>query len=146
MLTSVKDWKITRVSNKVAAGTSQVDSSRVDMTGFDSVMFLCGVDTSTTTGTLQLVAKSNPADSTSNSTTEVTGTSITDSGGNQANQDFLINLHRPQNRYAYVSAVRGVANIALDGIWAIQYNASKGPLALTQPTTVSAADTGGPNA
>jgi hypothetical protein len=141
-----KDCKIVRVSNKVAAGTSSVDSSRADMTGFDSVIFLAAVDTSLTTATLQLIAKSNAADSTSSSTTEVTGTTITDSGGNQANQDFAITVHRPQNRYAYVTAVRGVANLALNAIYAILFNASKGPLPVTQPATVSANDIGGPNA
>ena len=43
MLTMLKDFKITRVSNLVAAGTSQIDSSRVDMAGFDSVAFLVGL-------------------------------------------------------------------------------------------------------
>src|SRR5438874_1275433 len=94
MFTLTKDCKITRVSNKVAAGTGTTDSSRVDMTGFDSVCFLAALDTSTTAATVQLIAKSNPADSTSGSTTEKSGTTITDSGGNQANRDFSVDLHR----------------------------------------------------
>lgn len=145
MLTLTKDMKITRVSSKVAAGVVATDSARVDMTGFDSVAFIASVDTSLTTATLNLTAKSNPADSTVGSTTEKAGTTITDAGGNQANRDFIVDVHRPQNRYAYATFTPLVANVALNAIYAVQYNASKGPLPITQPTT-STVDQAGPNA
>lgn len=145
MFTLGKDVKVTRVSNKVAAGTSQIDSSRVDMTGFDSVLFLASIDTSTDTAVITLIAKSNVADSTSNSTTEKTGTAVTDASGNQANRDFMVDLHRPQNKFAYCSMTRTTANVAVNAIYAVQYNAAKGPLPVTQPTTTTI-DFGGPNA
>lgn len=146
MFTMSKDCKVTRVSNKVAAGTSQIDSARVDMTGFDSVIFVAGLDTSTATAVITAIAKSNPADSVAGSTTEKTGTAVTDAGGNQANQDYVVDLHRPQNRYAYCSLTRTVANVAVNAIYAIQYNAAKGPLPVSQPATTAPVDFGGPNA
>lgn len=143
MLTLTKDMKITRVANKTAAGTTQVDSARVDMAGYDSVAFVVGIDVSLDTAVITAIAKSNPADSATGSTTEKTGTPVTDAGADQSNRDFVVDVHRPQNRYAYCSVTRTVANVSLCGIWAIQYNAKSLPV--TQPATVTA-DLGGPNA
>lgn len=145
MFTLLKDCKVTRVSNKVSAGTSQIDSSRVDMTGFDSVAFLIALDTSTDGALITAFAKSNAADSATNSTIEKTGTVVTDAGGAQANRDFILDLHKPTLRYAHCSLTRTVANVAVNAIYAIQYNAAKGPLPITQPTT-STVDFAGPNA
>ena len=134
MFDFVKDVKITRVSAGATAAFTDVESDRVDMTGFDSVLFVCALGAVTSGGVVQLVAKSNAADSASNSTTEKSGTSITTSSGDYDNKLLIVDLHRPTLRYAYVTVVRDTQNAAINYILAIQYNAKNVPI--TQGSTV----------
>lgn len=143
MFTLAKDCKITRVMNAVATGTTDQDSDRVDMTGFDSVCFVAALGDCTDTATIGLIAKSNPADSTSGSTTEKTGTNTTLNATSGDNKLLILDLHRPQNRYAYVTVDRGTAGAVIDGVFAIQYNSKSGPI--TQGSTVLSTDIAGPN-
>ncbi len=144
MFTLPKDAKITKVANYAAASTTDVDSARVDMTGYDSVTFLCAVGDVTSTAVIQAVAKSNPADSTSNSTTELTGTAVTADATSADNSIFAITVHKPQNRYAYCTLKIDTANAVFENIIAVQYNAKNLPV--TQPATTVANDVAGPNA
>src|ERR1043166_586765 len=143
MRSLLKDSKITRVSNSAVAGTTDIDSARVDMTGFDSVMFIALLGDVTSTSALQLIAKSNAADSTSSSTTEKAGTAITAGASDYDNKALVVDLHKPQNRYAYCTLVIDTANAVVDGIIAIQYNARSVPT--SQPSSVGDAVLGGPN-
>ncbi len=145
MFTLSKDVKFTRVSNSAVAATTDVDSSRVDMTGYDSVMFVALLGDVTSTSVLQILAKSNAADSTSSSTTEATGTAVTAGATDNDNVLYGVDLHKPTLRYAYCTLKRGTANAVVDGILAIQYNASKGPLPVTQ-AAFGALSVAGPNA
>lgn len=144
MFSMIKDCKITRVSNSVSAGTTDPDSDRVDMTGFDSVMFVWVLGDVTSGAVLQAVAKSNAADSTSGSTTEKSGTSVTAGASDYDNKLLIVDLHRPTLRYAYSTLVRDTQNAVVDGCVAIQYNAKSMPV--TQGSTVGDAVLGGPNA
>ena len=144
MLTLGKDCKITRVSNSASASTTDVDSSRVDMTGFDSVLFLWLIGDVTSGSVIQAIAKSNAADSTSSSTTEKSGTSITAGATDYDNKILAVDLHRPTLRYAYSTLVIDTQNAVVDGCIAIQYNAKNPPI--TQGSTVGDLVFGGPNA
>lgn len=144
MFTMLKDCKITRVANDAAASTTDVDSSRVDMTGYDSVMFIAILGDVTVGAVLSLTAKSNAADSTSSSTTEKAGTTITAGASDYDNKMLIVDLHRPTLRYAYCSLQIDTANAVVDGIIAIQYNAKSMPV--TQGSTVGDGVVGGPNA
>lgn len=144
MLTLLKDCKITRVMNAVAAGTTDQESDRVDMTGFDSVIFILLMGDNADTATIGLIAKSNAADSTSGSTTEKTGTNTALTATSGDNKLVIVDLHRPTLRYAYVTVDRGTANVVIDGVIAIQYNSKAQPI--TQGSTVLTGDVGGPNA
>lgn len=142
--TMVKDVKFVRVSNAAAAGTSDIDSSRVDMTGYDSVLFCWLLGDVADTATLQAIAKSNAADSTSGSTTEKSGTAITAGAADYDNKLLIVDLHRPTLRYAYSTLDRGTANAVVDGCIAILYNSHA--RAVTQDSSVGDAVVGGPNA
>lgn len=146
MFTLGKDCLITRVNNAASAGTTDQDSARVDMTGFDSVIFIWAVGDVTAASVITAIAKSNAADSTSGSTTEKTGTQVTAGASNVDNKLFVVDLHRPTLRYAYSTLVIDTQNAVVDGCIAIQYNSSKGPLPVTQGSTVFDYALGGPNA
>lgn len=144
MLSILKDCKITRVNNSAVAGTTDQDSSRVDMTGFDSVIFIWLLGDVTSGSVLQAIAKSNPADSTTSSTTEKSGTSITAGASDYDNKQLIVEVQRPQNRYAYSTLVIDTQNAVVDGCVAIQFNSKAVPV--TQGSTVGDGVTGGPNA
>ncbi len=145
MYSLLRDSVITVVSPAAVAGTTDIDSARVDMTGFDSVMFIAVLGDVLITSALTLVAKSNAADSTSSSTTEKTGTIIASAGATSEDSNaMIVDLHRPTLRYAYCTLIIDTANAVVDCIIAIQYNAKSVPT--TQGATVAASDLGGPNA
>jgi hypothetical protein len=144
MFTMLKDCKVTRVSNSQAASQTDIDSARVDMKDYESVMFVALLGDATSGSVLQLTAKSNAADSTSGSTTEKAGTQITAGASDYDNKMLIVDLHRPQNRYAYCSLAIDTQNCVVDGILAIQYNAKSKPI--TQGSTVGDGVVGGPNA
>lgn len=146
MFTFGKDCKITRVNNAAVAGTTDQDSARVDMTGFDSVAFIWSLGDVTAASVITASAKSNAADSTTSSTTEKTNTTITAGASDYDNKLIIVDLHRPTLRYAYSTLVIDTQNAVVDGCIAVQYNASKGRLPITQGSTVGQLEFGGPNA
>lgn len=144
MFTLPKDAKITKVANYAAASTTDVDSARVDMTGYDTVTFIAAVGDVTSGCVLNLTVKSNAADSTSSSTTEKAGTTIT-AGSTDTDNCLLINtVHKPTLRYAYATLAIDTQNAVFENIIAIQYNAKNVPV--TQPATTVDNVVAGPNA
>ncbi len=144
MFTLSKDCKFTMVNNPVAAGTTGQDSSRVDMTGYDSVMFIWSLGDNVSGAVFTATAKSNAADSTSSSTTEKAGTTITAGTSDTDNKLICVDLHRPTLRYAYSSLAIATQNVVVNCCIAIQYNAKNPPV--TQSSSVFDCVLGGPNA
>ncbi len=144
MFTLPKDCKITKVANYAAASTTDVDSARVDMTGFDTVTFVAAVGDCTSGSVLTLVAKSNAADSTSNSTTEKANTAITAGTSDCDNSLLMVTVHKPTLRYAYASLGIDTQNAVFENIIAFQYNAKSVPV--TQGALVVSNEVAGPNA
>lgn len=134
----LKDFKVTRVSNSAAAAQTAIDSSRVDMTGFDSVVFIALLGDVTVSSVLTLTAKENSADSTSGAAA-ITGAATaayTATATDADNKLLVSDIFRPSLRYAYVSLTRTAANAVVDGILAVQYNSKALPI--TQSSDVLA--------
>jgi len=138
---------ITRVTNDAVAGTADADSTVLDMTGYDGVLFVAMVGDVTSTCVLQLVAYENTASSTSSpAPTPVTGgatTAITCGATAQDNTMMIVDVIRPSMRYVFVRIHRTVANAVIDGVIAIQYR-GKTPPPITQGATVIASITSTP--
>jgi hypothetical protein len=130
------DIQITQVSNGAAAGTSEVDSSILDMSGYDGVMFVASLATVVDACVLTLT----PQDNTLNQTggmTAITGiTAPTFTASTSSNTLMVVDVYRPQSRYVRAAFTRTAQNATLNNIVAIQYKASKKPT--TQGTTVLA--------
>lgn len=136
----LKDCKITRVANAAAAGTSEVLTSVLDMTGYDGVLFVAALGDVTATSVVTLTAKGNTASSTSSPTpTDVTDgvTAAFTAGASDADNKLLVvDVVRPSQRYVFASLTRTTANAVVDGIIAIQYRGRSLPV--TQGSTVLA--------
>ncbi len=105
--------KYQRVSNAVSAGTTDVDSTAVDLTAAESVTFLVllGALTSTNVTTAKL------QESDDNSTfTDVTGGTASDTVDDDDNQILVLEYLRAKKRYVRVKLTRATANAVVDGI------------------------------
>lgn len=130
----LKDAKISRVMNAVAAGTSAQNTSVVDMAGFDSVMFIALLGDVVSGSVLTLTVNENTANSTSSPTpTAVTNgaTAAYTAGASDADNTMLVvDVHNITKRYVYATLTRTTQNAPIDGVICIQYNARSVPQTL----------------
>lgn len=139
MFSLLKEAKITRVGNSAVAGTTDQDSTVLDMTGYDSVMFVALLGDATATSALELQAFGNTASSTSSPTpVELTDGDVTytAAASDADNKILVLDIQRvnPTYRYVFCRLVIDTANCVTDGLLAIQYNARTIPV--TQGSTV----------
>jgi len=138
----LEECKITRVANAAVAATTDVDGDRVDMTGYDSVLFVALLGDVTSGSVLELQALQNTADSASSPTpAEITADNVTHTAGaSDADNKLLavvVHRHDPAlGRYLFPRLKRGSQNAVLDGMLAIQFNARNVPV--TQSATLLA--------
>jgi hypothetical protein len=131
LLTSVK---FTRVANSAAVGTTAINGTVLDMTGYDGVLFLAEAGT-ITDGGLVLKAQGGAASDGSDAA-DLLGTATTLGNAND-NAVAALDVYRPLERYLRPVVVRGGSTGAvLDGIIAVQYAASHKPT--VQDATVAA--------
>lgn len=126
------------VKDAVAAGTSEITSDVVDMSGFDAarVILLLGDVTSGSVITVNL--KSNSANSTS-SPTPTTDSSTTAYTAGTADADIkaiTLDVIRPTGRYVFATVTRITQNAVVNGIVIELYRARAVPI--TQDATVIA--------
>lgn len=131
--TILKDAKISYVLGAVAAGTSAQNSSVLDMSGYDSVIFIAMLGDVTSGSVLTLTINENTASSTSSPTpTAVTdgATAAYTAGASDADSKCLVvDVHRGlTKRYVYAALTRTTQNAVINGILAIQYNARSLPV------------------
>lgn len=127
----IKGIKCTVVSPAAVAATSQIDSSIVDMAGYDGVMFLALTGDVTSGSVLSLLAKGNTANSISSPSPTTLGTatytSLTSTDADS--MSLLVDVYRPTQRYMFASLTRTTQNAVIGGIIAIQYQAHTKPTA-----------------
>jgi predicted transcriptional regulator len=124
------------------ANSSSTDSNstRLDMQGFDGVLFVTTITDSTATGVATLKAEQNTADSDTGMTL-ITGASAaaTCSTNDDLNGKILIvDVRAPRQRYVQGVRTSATANIAFGEIIAIRYGPRLAPLALSSTTAASA--------
>ncbi len=111
--------KMARVSNAVAAGTTAVNSSSVDMQGFESCTFLVALGAITTGAVTSIKVQQSGDDGVADSFADLKGTSITIADTDD-NKIALVEVHNPRERYVRCVVSRGTANAVIDSIVAIQ--------------------------
>lgn len=130
----LSDSKITRLSNAAASGNSAVNSTALDMQGFDAVTFLVAlgaVDANTTASVfIEQSSDNNSADAWA-----TLADSGVDVGQSDDNKVVALEVLDPQERYLRCCVTRQAT--VVDGIVAIQRAAKLAPV--TQSTTVLSA-------
>jgi hypothetical protein len=124
-----------------AASSTDGNSTRLDMAGFDGVMFFTTITDCVSGGVATLKVEENTSDADSGMTL-ITGASAaaTSAGNDDLNGMLLIvDVYRPRERYVQGVRVSATQNIAFGEIHAIRYKSRKGPI--TQSATTVAAST-----
>lgn len=131
MLSLCKEAKFTRVSDAVAAGTTDVNCTSVDMSGFDAVAFVAAFGTITSSAVTSIKVQGSSDNSTF---VDLEGTSVTVADDDD-NQLFIAEVLRPSYRYIRLVIDRGTANAVIDSVTAIQHTPRYAPV--TQPATTT---------
>lgn len=129
-----EETKITRVSDAVAAGTTDVNSTGVDMSGFSAVAFLVALGTLTATAVTSIKLQQSDDDGSADAYSDLEGSAITVADDDD-NQIFVAEVVRPGKKYVRCVVDRGTANAVIDSIVAIQHQARSVPT--TQPATTT---------
>lgn len=134
----LSNTKIQEVMAPVTAGASiDQNSDRLDMSGWDGVIFIVPITDSVNTGVATLTIEQNTADSDTGMAAlagaVATATSAADDDLN--NQLLVVDLFRPTERYVQGVVTSATANIAFGNMVAIQYMGRKLPV--TQPASVA---------
>ena len=121
-----KAAKVTRVSNAVVAGTSDIESTAVDMKGFEAVQFVVAFG-AITTGAVTSVKLQGSHDGSTWTSSDLTGTgqTVADDADNKL---FILDMAKPRFRYVRCVVDRGTQNAVVDSITAYQYQADKEPV------------------
>jgi hypothetical protein len=104
-----------------AASNTDSNSSRIDMAGYESVLFVCTVTDSVATGVATLTIEQNDADSdTGMAAVTGTGATLTCAVNDDINGKLLMSeLRLPSKRYVQAVRTSATANIAYGEIIAI---------------------------
>lgn len=117
--------EIREVGAPVAAASDTDDNSdRIDMTGFEGVVFVCPITDSVATGVATLTIEQNTLDS-DTGMAALSGATATDTcavNDDLNNQLLVIDIKCPQERYIQAVRTSGTANIAFGTLTAILYN------------------------
>ena len=133
-----KDVKITVVSPAATAATTAIDSSILDMQGYEGVMFIALTGDVTATSDLTLTIKGNTANhlTVPAPVTQKATTLFTAGAADADSKALVVDLYKPALRYVFANLTRATANAVIGGIIAIQYQAGNKPT--TNDTSVIA--------
>lgn len=112
--------KVTRVSNAVAAGTSDVEATGVNMANFEGVKFYIAFGAITGSAVTSCKLQQSDDNGSVDGWSDLEGTSLTVADDDD-NQIAILDVFRPQKRYVRPVVDRGTQNAVVDCIIAVQY-------------------------
>ena len=139
-----KNIKVTVVEAAAAAGTTELVSDVLDMSGYDGVMFLALLGDVTSDSVLTLTVKGNSANSVSSPApvTQKATDAFTASATTGDSKVLMVDVYDPVLRYVFASLTRTAANAVVGGIIAIQYCAEFRPTSQDASVIASAIGAG----
>jgi Flp pilus assembly CpaE family ATPase len=131
----LKNIKITRAMNAIAAGTTNQNSSVIDMQGFEGVAFVAAFGALTATAVTGIkVQQGTLADGSDMADLAGSALAIPDTDDNKL---LVTDVYRPIERYVRLVVTRGTANAVIDSVSALQYSSR------VKPTTQDSATVSG---
>lgn len=120
--------KTIRVMNAVAAGTTDQNSSIVDMKGFEGVRFVALFGALTATQVTQIKVQQD-TDSAGGTMADLAGTNTGPLADGDGNDMLITEIIQPRERYVRCVVDRGTANAVIDGVIAELFGPSAEPVA-----------------
>ena len=127
--------KIIKVSDPTTAGTSDVDSTGVDMKGYEGVTFLTSFGTAAANNLVNVQGSSD--DGSVDTYADLAGTAV--ALGGASDEDQVAEVYKPaaNQRYLRLHVERGTST-TLGDIWAILWAAHDQPVDNTTTGTIAA--------
>lgn len=115
-----KNVKVTKVAAAATSAGTAIDSTAVDMSGFEGVIFVGSIATANAGNT----ANAAQATTSGGSYADLAGSEVAPGDNGDS---FLIDVYRPRERFVRCEIDRSGANSATGDIYAIQYGAASKP-------------------
>lgn len=109
--------KLVKIKDHSTASTDAVTSDIVDTAGYQGVVFFTSFGTANATNSIKV------QQNTANQTTGMADLAGSSVASGSSDEDVIVEIHRPQERYLQVEATRG-ASSTLESIWACLYGAN----------------------
>lgn len=127
MLDLLKDVKIVRVKNAVAAGQDDTqDGNVIDLVGYDGICFVASFGAITTGAVTDIRVQESDAVAMGDAV-DLAGTKVSIADG-QDNGVVALNIYRPLKRYIRLRITRATEDAVIDGVIALLYNGKKLPV------------------
>ena len=127
--------KITKVAPATVAGVTTIDSSPVDMAGYDGVLFVSTVGAITAGGVQSMKAQQDTAVG-MGAAADLAGSGLTVADDDD-NQSFWLDIKRPRERFVRCRVLRATQSSAWGEIYALQYRARNRPQVNTVTDTIT---------
>lgn len=127
------------------ASNTDSNSTRIDMAGYEGVIFVTTITDSAATGVATLKVEQNTADSdTGMAALSGASAAVTCAVNDDVNgKTLIVSVHKPRERYVQAVRTSATANIAFGEVHAILYGQMTLPAAAAS-TTAASADTVSP--
>ena len=120
--------KVTVCIPATVDGQATTSGSILDMSGYDSVMFIAKFDDVDNTSVLTLRAQQDVLNG-ADAMATLTGSATFTAGASDADDNVLIlDIHRPRDRYVRPQVIVGTANATIACVLGVQYNARNLPV------------------
>ncbi len=136
----LKNNKIDFVNAAVAlADDTDDNSSRLDMSGYEGVIFMVTIADCVDTGVATLTAQGNSSDSDSGMTaiTGAVATATATANDSHNGKLLIVDVYRPVDRYIQGTLTSATANIAFGETIAIRYGVDKSPVSQSSSTVAA---------
>lgn len=122
----LEEIKVTKLADATVAGVTIINSTPVDMQGFDGVVFLTSSGTILATGTAVVKVQQDVVVGMGGAADLLgTGQSFIDTDDNKS---VAVDIKRPLERFLRLVITRATANSDWGPIWALQYRSRKMPV------------------
>jgi len=120
--------KIVRCSNAVAAGTTAVNGTGVDTSGYEGVLFIAQLGALTATNVTTLKAQSSTDDGSSDAYADMSGESKA-AADTESSKILYLDVADPLERWVRPVLTRATANAVVESVIAVLYGPKKMPTA-----------------
>jgi hypothetical protein len=118
-----------------AAGTSEIDGTALDMTGFKSVLALVRVGTLSSGAVTSIKMQQSSDSGVADDWTDLAGTSQTIAQASDGDKTFYVDVRCPLKRYVRLVVLRATGNAVISSAHYLQYDPVSLPV--TQGSNVS---------